>query len=263
MLKTYSFEYIFLLYLKIKYNLMKNLAFLLFVFIIIACSDDDFLRSDLDRNRYTQTPEEPPEGLKIKHKLGFIFTNFHYHTNGFVDSTYTSDIMRGYEQISEKFIYNKLNKIVERTIYHVYPYNPQSNKIVKIKYIYNPKDQIVSAIITQEGTTIQDTLYYKYNQNGSLLNPNKKVINENLVEDGYIKYEFDSFRNPYYNLYPKAYRIINYINKNNILKTESAYGSDVYINIHTLKYNKENYIIEEHISNMGVDTDDHREFIYN
>ncbi|MEG0916966.1 MAG: hypothetical protein RSF68_08135 [Myroides sp.] len=241
---------------------MKNLVLFLFIFSVIACSDDNFSRSDFERQRNNEVAEKPPEGLKIKHKLGFIFTNFHYHSNGFVDSTYTSDIMRGYQNISEKFIYNKLNKIVERTIYHVYPYNPQSNKIVKINYRYNLKDQIVLAIIIEEGATVQDTLYYKYNQDGSLINPNKKVINENLVEDGYRKHQFDSFRNPYYNLYPKAYRIINYINKNNILKTESIYGSDVYVNIHTLKYNSEDYIIEEHISDMGLDTDDHREFIY-
>lgn len=241
---------------------MKKIVLLLSVFCLTACSDDNFLKSDLGRQRNNQIVETPPEGLKLKFKDGFIFTNFHYHKNGFVDSTYTSDIMRGYENISEKFIYNKFNKIVERTIYHEYSYNPQSNKIIKIKYKYNLKDQIVSAIITNEGTTIQDTLYYKYNKDGSLLNPNKKVINENLVEDGHRKYEFDSFRNPYYNIYPKAYRIINYINKNNILKTESTFGSDVYINIHTLKYNKENYLIEEHISDMGLDTDDHRQFTY-
>jgi hypothetical protein len=241
---------------------MKNILFFFFIFSLISCADDDFLSSDLERQRNTLTPETPSEGLKLKHKFGFVFTNFHYHTNGFVDSTYTSDIMSGYQNISEKFIYNKLNKIVERTIYNVYPYNPQSNKIVKIKYRYNLKNQIVSAIVIEEGTTIQDTLYYKYNQDGSLINPNKKVINENLVQDGSTKYQFDTLRNPYYNIYPKAYRIINYINKNNVLVTENTYGSNVYTNIHTLKYNSEDYIIEEHISDMGLDTDDHREFIY-
>ena len=72
-------------------------------------------------------------------------------------------------------------------------------------------------------------------------NANKKVVNGNLVQDALRKYEFDTFRNPYYNIYPKAYRIINYINKNNILVTENIYGSNNYKNIHYITHNHNYY----------------------
>lgn len=239
---------------------MKKTVLLLSIFSLTACSDDDFLRSDLERDRNNQIVETPPEGLKLKYKYGLVSQQFFYNQNGFVDSIYNYHSWG--VDFSQKYIYNKLNQIIEVRYNETVPQRPEYNKKDITFYTYNSINQITSAVTYDKDNVAIEHLTYNYNRDGSLFDANKKVINENLVEDGHRKYEFDSFRNPYYNIYPKAYRIINYINKNNILKTESTFGSDIYINIHTLKYNKENYLIEEHISDLGLDTDDHRHFTY-
>ncbi|WP_091519219.1 hypothetical protein [Paenimyroides ummariense] len=239
---------------------MKNLILLLFISSITACSDDDFLKSDFEMQRNDKTVEIPPEGLKLKYKHGLIDQQFFYNTNGFVDSIYNYHSWGS--SFAHKYIYNNLNQIVEVRYHEIVAQKPEFNKKDITFYNYNSVNQITSAVTYDKDNVAIEYLTYTYNKDGSLFDADKRVINGNLVQDALRKYEFDSFRNPPYNLYPKAYRIINYINKNNVIKTESTYGSDVHINIHTLKYNTENYIIEEDISNMGLDTDDHRQFTY-
>lgn len=239
---------------------MKKLLLLLFIFSIIACSDDNFIRSDFERPRANQTIETPPEGLKLKFKSGLIDQQFFYNQNGFVDSIYNYHSWEN--DFSQKYIYNKLNQIIEVRYNETVPQRPEYNKKDITFFTYNSVNQIISSIKYDKNNVAIEYLTYNYNRDGSLFDANKKVVNGNLVQDVLRKYQFDTFRNPYYNIYPKAFRIINYINKNNILKTESIYGSDSYVNIHTLKYNSEDYIIEEHISDMPLDTDDHRQFTY-
>lgn len=239
---------------------MKKLLLFLFIFSIIACSDDNFIRSDFERPRANQTIETPPEGLKLKFKSGLIDQQFFYNKNGFVDSIYNYHSWGN--DFSQKYIYNKLNQIIEVRYNETVPQRPEYNKKDITFFTYNSVNQIISSIKYDKNNVAIEYLTYNYNRDGSLFDANKKVVNGNLVQDVLRKYQFDTFRNPYYNIYPKAFRIINYINKNNILKTESIYGSDSYVNIHTLKYNSEDYIIEEHISDMPLDTDDHRQFTY-
>lgn len=239
---------------------MKKLLFLLFISSITACSDDNFIRSDFERPRANQTIETPPEGLKLKFKSGLIDQQFFYNQNGFVDSIYNYHSWGN--DFSQKYIYNKLNQIIEVRYNETVPQRPEYNKKDITFFTYNSVNQIISSIKYDKNNVAIEYLTYNYNRDGSLFDANKKVVNGNLVQDVLRKYQFDTFRNPYYNIYPKAFRIINYINKNNILKTESIYGSDSYVNIHTLKYNSEDYIIEEHISDMPLDTDDHRQFTY-
>lgn len=239
---------------------MKNILFVCFIFSFISCGNDDFLRNDLERQRNNQVAETPPEGLKLKYKHGLFSQQFFYNTNGFVDSINIYHSW-GYD-FSEKYIYNDLNQIIEyRYVLDDSDY-PQAYKKEITYYTYNSINQIVKHVTFDDNNDKIDSITYKYTKDGNLLNANKKVVNGNLVQDALRKYEFDTFRNPYYNIYPKAYRIINYINKNNILVTENIYGSNNYKNIHTLKYNSENYIIEEDISNMPLDSDDHRTFEY-
>lgn len=100
---------------------------------------------------------------------------------------------------------------------------------------------------------------FTYNRDGSLFNPSLKIVNENVVKEGGVTYEFDNTRNPIYNIYPKAYRILNSVNKNNITLTKY---SDTNFHEHTLKYNSLDYIVEEKISNMPTDTNDHIGYLY-
>jgi len=69
---------------------MKNLVILLFIFSIIACSDDNFLRSDFERQRNNEVAETPPIGKKIK-KMNDRFGEhqYYYNSSGFIDSIYS------------------------------------------------------------------------------------------------------------------------------------------------------------------------------
>lgn len=239
---------------------MRKLIFLLSIFSLMACADDDFLRNDFERQRSNEIAETPPEGLKLKYKHGLVSQQFFYNQNGFVDSIYNYHSWGN--NFSHKYIYNNLNQIIEVRYNEIVAQRPEFNKRDITFYTYNSVNQIISSLKYDKNNVAIEYLTYNYNRDGSLFDTDKKVVNGNLVQDVLRKYLFDTFRNPYYNIYPKAFRIINFINKNNILKTESIYGSDVYVNIHTLKYNSEDYIIEEHISDMPLDTDDHRQFTY-
>lgn len=239
---------------------MRKLIFLLSIFSLMACANDDFLRNDFERQRSNEIAETPPEGLKLKYKHGLVSQQFFYNQNGFVDSIYN---YHGWgNDFSHKYIYNNLNQIIEVRYNEIVDQRPEYNKKDITFYTYNSVNQIISSLKYDKNNVAIEYLTYNYNRDGSLFDTDKKVLNGNVVKDYWSNYKFDSLRNPYYNIYPKAYRILKFINKNNILLTERDYISEVHINVHTLKYNSENYVIEEHISNMGVDTDDHRQFTY-
>lgn len=238
---------------------MKNSVFLFFVFSIIACSDDDFLRSDLERQRNNEVAETPPEGLKLKLKGGLYYTHFYHNANGFVDSTYSSDSWHGYEEVMEKYIYNEQNQIVECKIYYSFPHYPQKNRKEITYYAYNAKNQIISTTKYDQNNVAIQYSTFTYNRDGSLFNPSLKIVNENVVKEGGVTYEFDNTRNPIYNIYPKAYRILHAINKNNITLTKYSENN---FHEHTLRYNDVNYIVEEKISNMPTDTNDHIGYLY-
>ena len=196
----------------------------------------------------------------MKYKYGLVSQQFFYNQNGFVDSIYNSHNWGN--DFSHKYIYNNLNQIIEVRYNEIVAQRPEFNKRDITFYTYNSAKQIISSLTYDKNNIAIEYLTYTYNRDGSLFHAYKKVLNGNVVKDYWSNYKFDSLRNPYYNIYPKAYRILKFINKNNILLTESDYTSEVHINVHTLKYNSENYIIEEHISNMDVDSDDHRYFTY-
>jgi len=238
---------------------MRKLIFLLSIFSLMACADDDFLRNDFERQRNNEIAETTPEGLKLKSKGALYYTQFFHNKNGFVDSTYSSDSWHGYNEVMEKYIYNKQNQIVECKIYYSYPHYPQSNRQEITYYNYNEENQIISRTTYDQNKTAIAYQTFTYNRDGSLFNPSLKIVNENVVKEGGVTYEFDNTRNPLYNIYPKAYRILHAINKNNITLTK--YSQSNY-HEHTLRYNDVNYIVEEKISNMPTDTNDHIGYLY-
>ncbi|WLD22660.1 hypothetical protein NU10_07905 [Flavobacterium dauae] len=241
---------------------MKNIIFLFLLVILVSCEDDIY---PVEENgilpEQEQIVETPPEGLKLKNKYGLISVEYFYNSNGFVDSLVSTDNWLG-DYSTKKYIYNEINQIIERRYTEVIPNDPQYNKKEITYYTYNTANQIISSLTYDKNNVAIGYKTYNYNSDGTLFDTSKKVVNGNVVQEGSTKYQFDTFRNPYYNIYPKAYRILNFVNKNNILVTEYYSGTDIYTNIHTLEYNSDNYIISEYISNMPLDTDDRRGFDY-
>lgn len=237
---------------------MKKSVLLLFFFSIIACSDDNFSRNDFERQRNNQVAETAPDGLKLKSKGSLYSYTYFYHTNGFVDSIRWYNNWQG-NSISKKFTYDNLNRIISIKTYDIVPQAPKFNKIDITYYKYNSINQIISSLTYDKDSVAIAYNTYTYNKDGSLFNPSVKIVNGNIVKEGSVTYEFDQTPNPLYTIYPKAYRILNQVNKNNITLTK--YSND-YFHIHTLKYNDKGYIIEEKISNMPLDTDDHFGYSY-
>lgn len=237
---------------------MKNTLFILFLFSLISCSDDDFLRSDLERQRNNQVAETTPDGLKLKSKGSLYIYSYFYNNNGFVDSINLLNTIQG-NYTSEKFIYNNLNRIVAKKSYDIILQAPQYNETNITYYKYNSINQIISSLTYDKDSVAIAYNTYSYNKDGSLFNPNVKIENGNIVKEGTVTYEFDKYPNPLYTIYPKAYRILNHVNKNNITLTKY---SDGYFHVHTLKYNDKGYIIQESISNMPPDTNDHLGYTY-
>lgn len=237
---------------------MKKSVLLLFFFSIIACSDDNFSRNDFERQRNNQVAETAPDGLKLKSKGSLYSYTYFYHTNGFVDSIRWYNNWQG-NSISKKFTYDNLNRLISIKTYDIVPQAPKFNKIDITYYKYNSINQIISSLTYDKDSVAIAYNTYTYNKDGSLFNPSVKIVNGNIVKEGSVTYEFDQTPNPLYTIYPKAYRILNQVNKNNITLTK--YSND-YFHIHTLKYNDKGYVIEEKISNMPLDTDDHFEYSY-
>lgn len=235
---------------------MKKLLLFCLALSLAACEDD--IKDVAEKN----IPETPPQGLKMKMKSGYFTHKFFYHANGFVDSL---SISRN-NVISEKFIYNNLNQVVEVHYHSGHPDFPQYDTDEITYYTYNSLDQIDTAETYDKNNTLIRSESYTYNSDGSVNNPSMIVKDENLIlqktGSDMTAYTFDSFRNPYYNIYPKAYRTIKYINKNNVVKREDTFGSTTLTYPSALKYNSQNYIIEQQIQNAPLDSDDYNEFFY-
>ena len=244
---------------------MKNFTLLLFALLLFSCDDEIYPPAIQDDTipEQEQKPEIPPEGLKLKSVWSLFASKYFYHSNGFVDSIHITYLFNQ-KVMTQKYVYNNLNQIIENRYTEIIPNNSQYNTLNTTFYTYNNKNQIISSLTYDKNNVAIAYKTYNYATDGSLFSPSKKVVNENVIEDsnGMVKYQFDDKRNPYYNIYPKAYRILNFVNKNNILVTENHDSSEVRTNIHSLEYNANNYIISESISNMPLDTDDERSYTY-
>src|SRR5690606_13084694 len=131
---------------------------------------------------------------------------------------------------------------------------PQSNKKETTYYSYNTKNKIISATTYDKDSVAIAYKTFSYNSDGTLFSPSVKIVNGNIVKEGSVTYEFDNTVNPLYIIYSILYRILNSIYKNNISLTKYSENN---FHKHTLKYINENYIIEEKISNMLIDSNDH------
>lgn len=239
---------------------MKNIYILvLMTTFLYGCNDEIFDIQD------TVTAEIPLVGLKLKSKSGFISESFYYHSNGFVDSISSYHLFGG--TFADKFIYNNSNQIIEIRNQEQFTNNPSSIEKKFYYFHYNNLNQIINKTTYNENNVLIDIVTYTYTSNGALNNANKTVLNENLISESgggtLITYIHDTSINPYYNIYPKAYRTINYINKNNTLKQVNVYDNlETIINEHQLQLNELNYKVKEFITNMGLDADDSRTYIY-
>lgn len=240
--------------------MVKKILILVLSSTILSCSNDDSFSRNMESERGSDA-ESPPEGLKLKSVGGLFVSSFFYNKNGFVDSIAKINSWQG-DIETKKYIYNNANQIIALRYFFSNPTQPEYDIMERTEYTYNNRKQITSSITYDKNNVAIDYEKFVYNDDGTLFNRYTKIVNENAVKVGYTTYTFDNFRNPYYNIYPKAYRILKEINKNNILKTESKIGTEVFTNVHSLRYNTQDYIISEQISNMPLDTDDSRGFIY-
>lgn len=229
---------------------MKKIIFICLGFAVIACNDDISMQDTEEK----QVVEIPTEGLKIRLKESEntskkFTTEFFYNKNGFIDSIHTiKDNI-----VSEKFIYNDLNQIVEVRTFRKNTNESDYSVKNRTYYKYNNINQIINLETYNKNNTLSNIQNYTYNDDGTLYNPVKIVENENLIKEnsssGYTTYTFDSYRNPYYNIYPKAYKVLNYINKNNIklIELKTAYQNLQWS--YDLSYNDDKYVWYEIIQN--------------
>lgn len=205
-----------------------------------ACSTDDATNM-LDLPEI----ETPLHGLRIKQVEGDNITQYFYHKNGFIDSI----SFIGENIITEKFVYNDINQIIEKR-FASKKISDTNFSIYNTSYFtYNNKKQIIFIKTYNKNNTLASQQSLTYNEDGNLYNPTQIVKDGNLVQQNASQrstiFTFDTNPNPFYNIYPKAYRAAFYINKNNITsqKTTTPYYTNFYE--YQLKYNSENFIIEK------------------
>ena len=207
---------------------------------MIACSTDD-------ETNMLDLPEieTPPHGLRIKQVEGDNITQYFYNKNGFIDSI----SFIGENITAEKFVYNDLNQIIEKKYASKKASDTNFSIYNTYYFTYNNKKQIIFIKTYNKNNKLASQQSLTYNEDGSLYNPTQIVKDGNLVQQNASQrstiFTFDTNPNPFYNIYPKAYRAAFYINKNNITsqKTTTPYYTNFYE--YQLRYNSENFIIEK------------------
>lgn len=219
---------------------MKKLLFCSIILFLTNCSTDDF------SEKYVLLHETPPEGLKIRLVEGDEVTRYFYHANGFVDSI----AKVGKEVITtEKFIYNDQNQIIKQKTYKKKTTETLFSIYTTSFFTYNFKNQIASTKTYNDNNILKEKSVHNYNEDGTLYNPTHIVKDGNLIQQNAKglsnTFTFDTHRNPFFNIYPKAYRILKYINKNNITLqvTQATNYTNGYA--YTLRYNEQGYIIQK------------------
>lgn len=217
----------------------KLLLYILFLFMIACSTDDETNMLDLPEI------ETPPHGLRIKQVEGDNITQYFYNKNGFIDSI----SFIGENITAEKFVYNDLNQIIEKKYASKKASDTNFSIYNTYYFTYNNKKQIIFIKTYNKNNKLASQQSLTYNEDGSLYNPTQIVKDGNLVQQNASQrstiFTFDTNPNPFYNIYPKAYRAAFYINKNNITsqKTTTPYYTNFYE--YQLRYNSENFIIEK------------------
>lgn len=243
---------------------MKNLVLLLFIFSIIACSDDNFSRSDFERQRNDQTAEIPPLGKKIKKMVDRVGVHqYYYNSSGFIDSifsNYRGQNSSGFERYSiQKFSYDKTNKLIsivnlssEGSIE-----NPVNEYEINCHFTYDKSNQIIEEhqYIKTSGST--QTTKYEYNNDGSVKSNNKYYLNGNLIveksNNEVYTYSYNDKTNPFYNIYTKAYKAIKSIDKNDRILIERTADNGTSYAEYFITYDSDNYKVKEHLKYPVVD----------
>ncbi|KAA5535238.1 hypothetical protein [Paenimyroides baculatum] len=186
---------------------MKKLIFLLSIFSLIACADDDFLRNDFERQRNDQTAEIPPLGKKIKKMVDRVGEHqYYYNSSGFIDSIfsrYRGQNISGFDRYSiQKFSYDKTNKLI--SIVNLSAEGSIENTVNEYEsedyFTYNKSNQIIEEHQYIKASGSSQTIKYEYNNDGSVKSNNKYYLNGNLiVEKSYSEvytYSYNDKTNP-------------------------------------------------------------------
>ena len=141
---------------------------------------------------------------------------------------------------SGKIIYNNQNQIIK--------HEKHKKKLLKRCFQFIPfrilpiitKNQITSTKTYNGNNILKEKSVHNYNEDGTLYNPTHIVKDCNLIQQNAKglsnTFTFNTHRNPFFNISPKAYRILKYINKNNITLqvTQATNYTNAYI--YTLRY---------------------------
>lgn len=243
---------------------MKKTLLILSVFSLIACSDDNFIRSDFEIQRNNEVAETPPIGKKIK-KMNDRFGEhqYYYNSSGFIDSIYSryrGQNSSGFDSFSiHKFNYNKSNKLIfianlnaEGSIE-----NPINKNESENHFTYNKVNQIIEEhyYIKSNGST--QTIKYEYNNDGSVKSNNKYYLNGNLIVEKnsseVYTYSYNDKTNPFHNIYTKAYKVIKDVDKNDRILIERTADNGTSYAEYFITYDSDNYKIKEHLKYPVVD----------
>ena len=199
------------------------------LFLLFSCNDDSQLGDDLIQEKDNTLVEQPIQGQKLKKmedKSGIH--HYFYNSAGFIDSIYHTD--REFSSFAtSKFHYNNHNKVTsiveidgEGTIET--PINQVERKYI---FSYNSKNQIIKEEIFNGGNILIKTNDFNYTNDGYLQSDNLYFNNGNLIterdpypyEDGFTSYTYtyNNKLNPFYIIYPDAYKKIRLINKNDVV----------------------------------------------
>jgi len=243
---------------------MKNLVLLLFIFSLVACSDDNFSRSDFERQRNNQIAETPPLGKKIKKMTDrFGEHQYYYNSSGFIDSIFiryrgqNSSTLDSYS--IHKFTYDKNNKLI--SIVNLSADGNIENPVNKYEsfnnFTYNKSNQIIEEHHYIKASASTQTTKYEYNSEGSLKSNNKYYSNGNLIveksNNEVYTYSYNDKTNPFYNIYTKAYKAIKDIDKNDRILIERTADSGTSYAEYFITYDTDNYKVREHLKYPVVD----------
>lgn len=243
---------------------MKKIVFLLFFFTLIACSNDDFLRSDFESQRHNQTVEIPPFGKKIKKMVDrFGERQYYYNSSGFIDSifsNYRGQNSSGFDRYSiQKFSYDKTNKLI--SVVNLNAEGSVENTLNEYEsedhFTYNKLNQIVEKHHHIKESGLKETIKYEYNDDGSVKSNNKYYLNGNLIVEKssseVYTYSYNDKINPFYNIYTKAYKAIKSIDKNDRVLIERTANNGTSYAEYFITYDSDNYKVREHLKYPVVD----------
>lgn len=241
---------------------MKKVYIFLSIAIFISCSDDN---AAIDQSNESLI-EIAPEGLRLKTKNGMYLENYYYHSNGFVDSIHKTYQYGSPTTISEKYMYNEYNQLTQIKVVSQWPNDPQSLTTKTHQFTYNNQNQITIETVSNENNDVVLSYNYSYNAQNDLISEgivyqNGQILSES-IENYQNVYNYNTNINPFFIIYPSAYKKLRQISVNDVVQKTISNDLDTIIQSHSIEYNTNGFKIKEQIENAYPDTEDYIIYTY-